>query len=102
MNFIKAHLVASIKRLYKDYETKLDLDSNKFLYLDDPVLTTKKKINRVNAWFPFALDEIVNSGWHDLKGKEIREIWTKIKSNKVYIIKNIDGRFYKIRKKDGA
>ena len=100
MNFIKAHLVASIKRLYKDYETKLGLDPDiKFLYLDDPVVTTKKKINRVNSWYPFALDEIVNSGCHDLKGSEIREIWQKIKNNKVYIVKNIDGRFYKIRKK---
>ena len=101
MNFLKAHLVANIKRLYKDYETKLGLDPDvKFLYLDEPVLTGKRKINRVNAWYPYALDEVVNSGWHDLKGGEIKEIWQKIKENRVYVVKNIGGKFYKIRKKD--
>ena len=103
MYFIKAHLVGKIKRLYKDYETKLALDpSVKFLYLDEPVLTKNKKINRINSWYPYALDEVVNSGWHDLKGCEIKEIWQKIKGNKVYVIKNIDGKFYKIRKKNAV
>jgi hypothetical protein len=102
MNFIKAHLVSSIKRLYKDYETKLELDTNRFLYLDEPVESSKKKINRINSWYPYALDEVVNSGWHELKGSEIKEIWNRIKSNKVYVIKNIGGKFYKIRKKDAV
>ena len=93
--------IANIKRLYKDYETKLALDPNiKFLYLDEPVLTAKRKINRISAWYPYGLDEITNTGWQDLKGSEVKEIWQKIKSNKVYVVKNIEGKFYKIRKKD--
>jgi hypothetical protein len=100
MNFIKAHLVASIKRFYKEYNDVMKIEGNsKFIFLDEPVQTKKKKIDRINSWYPFAKDEIVNTGWHDLKGNEIREIYEKLKSNKIYIIKNIDKRFYKIRRK---
>jgi hypothetical protein len=100
MNFIKAHLVASIKRFFKEYDGVMKIDgSSKFIYLDEPIKTNKNNINRINAWFPFYQDEVVNSGWHELTGGEIMEIYKKLKSNKIYIIKNIDKKFYKIRRK---
>lgn len=102
MDFIKAHLVSKIKRLYKEYENGLQPSGdNKFLYFDEPIkVKGNKRINRVNAWYPFREEEIVNSGWHDIRGSIIREMYDKIKSNKVYIMKTIDNRFYKIRKKN--
>jgi hypothetical protein len=108
MDFIKAHLVSKIKRLYKEYEAALQPSGdNKFLYFDEPIQVNNdpffrkkvNKINRVNAWYPFMDEEIVNSGWHELDGSSIREMYDKIKSNKVYIMKTVDNRFYKIRKK---
>lgn len=101
MDFIKAHLVSKIKRLYKEYEITLKPNGgNKFLYFDEPILVKdNKRINRLNAWYPFMDEEIVNSGWHELKGPTIKEMYDKIKSNKVYIMKTIDNRFYKIRRK---
>lgn len=101
MDFIKAHLVSKIKRLYKEYEITLKPNGgNKFLYFDEPILVKdNKRINRLNAWYPFMDEEIANSGWHELKGPTIKEMYDKIKSNKVYIMKTIDNRFYKIRRK---
>jgi hypothetical protein len=101
MDFIKAHLVSKIKGLYKEYEAGLQPNGdNKFLYFDEPIQVKEtKKINRLNAWFPFLEEEIVNSGWHEFKGPIIKEMYDKIKSNKVYIMKTIDNRFYKIRRK---
>jgi hypothetical protein len=102
MDFIKAHLVSKIKVLYKEYEKGLQPSGdNKFLYFDEPIqVKDNKKINRINAWYPFREEEIVNSGWHDIRGSIIREMYDKIKSNRVYIMKTIDNRFYKIRKKN--
>ncbi len=38
MDFIKAHLVSKIKRLYKEYENGLQPSGdNKFLYFDEPI-----------------------------------------------------------------
>ena len=91
MNFIKAHLVGSIKRFFKEFDDTMKIDGgSKFIYFDQPIKTKKKFINRISAWFPFADNEAVNSGWHDLTGGEIKEIYDKLKSNKIYIIKNID------------
>lgn len=101
MDFIKAHIISNIKRLYREYETTLQPSgSNRFLYFDDPIIVKDdKKINRVNAWYPFMSEEITNCGWHDLRGSIIREMYDKIKNNKVYIMKVVDDKFYKIRKK---
>ena len=100
MNFIKAHLVGNIKRFFKEFDDTMKIEGgSKFIYFDQPIKTKKRIINRINSWFPFAEDEVVNSGWHELTGLEIKEIYDKLKSNKIYIIKNIDKKFYKIRKK---
>ena len=100
MNFIKAHLVGNIKRFFKEFDDTMKIEGgSKFIYFDQPIKTKKKFINRISAWYPFADNEVVNSGWHDLTGGEIKEIYDKLKSNKIYIIKNIDKKFYKIRKK---
>lgn len=100
MNFIKAHLVGNIKRFFKEFDDTMKIEGgSKFIYFDQPIKTKKKFINRISAWYPFADNEVVNSGWHDLTGGEIKEIYDKLKSNKIYIIKNIDKKFYKIRRK---
>jgi hypothetical protein len=99
MNFIKAHLVGSIKRFFKEYDNVMKIESSRFIYLDEPIKTKKKNINRISAWFPFDKNEVVNSGWHELTGGEIMEIYKKLKHNKIYILKNIDKRSYKIRRK---
>ena len=100
MNFIKAHLVGSIKRFFKEYDDVMKIDSaSKFIYIDDPIKTKRKTINRINAWFPFDKNDFVNSGWHELTGGEIMEIYKRLKHNKIYILKNIDKKSYKIRRK---
>lgn len=97
MNFIKAHLISRIKIMYKKNESLCD---SRFLYFDNPIpLKNGKKINRVNAWYPFVEEELVNSGWHDLPADVIKEIYFNMKYGKFYGYKIIDGKKYKLRKK---
>ena len=89
MNFIKAHLVGCIKRFFKEFDDTMKIEGgSKFIYFDQPIKTKKRIINRINSWFPFAEDEVVNSGWHDLTGGEIKEIYDKLKSNIETVLQN--------------
>jgi len=99
MNFIKKHLVSNIKIKVKDIKNQMGSIDN-FIYFDEDIdIGYKQTINRINDWYPSKKEEIVNSGWHDIKGEFIIQIYHKLKYNRFYIYKSIDGKSYKIRKK---
>ena len=85
MNFIKSHLVSRIKIMYKKNE---NLGDSNFLYLD-----------RLNQWYPFCHEELVHSGWHDLSGNILKEIYISMRDGKFYGYKTIEGRKYKLRRR---
>jgi len=97
MNFIKAHLVGRIKTIYKKNET---LGDSRFLYFDEPInLIDGRKVNRLNAWYPFCEEELVHSGWHDLPADALKSIYFKMKDGKFYGFKLIEGKKYKLRRR---
>jgi hypothetical protein len=97
MNFIKSHLVSRIKIMYKKNE---NLGDSNFLYLDKPIdVDGKRKVNRLNQWYPFCEEELVHSGWHDLSGNILKEIYISMRDGKFYGYKTIEGRKYKLRRR---
>lgn len=97
MNFIKAHLVSRIKIIYKKNES---LGDSRFLYFDEPIDTGDgRKIDRLNQWYPFCENELVHSGWHDMKGSVLKEMYLRMKNGKFYGNKIIEGRKYKLRRR---
>lgn len=111
-NFIKNHLIAKIKIMYKDYDRNMSIQGNdrfpigtygwsegKFLYLDTEIKNGNREINRINEYSLFYKGDINSIGWYALSGPQIIQIWDQLKNNKVHIFKNIDGKSYKIRKK---
>jgi len=112
MNFIKTQLIEKIKRLFNDYDLNMQINGSKyyapgtygwgagkFIYFDNPIKIGNKSINRINAYNPFYENEICSTGWYVLPGSQIIQIWKELKNNKVYILKTIDNKSYKIRKK---
>lgn len=97
MNFIKAHLVSRIKIMYKKSE---NLGDSHFLYFDEPIAVGDgRKVNRLNQWYPFCEEELVHSGWHDLSGDILRQIYFRMREGKFYGYKMIEGKKYKLRRR---
>jgi hypothetical protein len=97
MNFIKAYLVGRIKTIYKKNES---LGDSRFLYFNKPIeLIDGRKVNRINAWYPFCEEELVHSGWHELSGNILKEIYICMRDGNFYGYKTIEGKKYKLRRR---
>lgn len=98
ITFISRHLVNNIESQIKE-KMKI-LNHSNFLYFDESIKDSKKIINRVNLFSPFGKEEIVATSWYLLDPKTLVEIYNKLKNNKFYIYKTIDGKSHKVRIKD--
>lgn len=94
-NFITRHIISKIESEIKKKQAILKHES--FYYFDTPINNGKKSINRFNRWNPYMKEEILPSSWYSLDGKVLIEILDKIKNNKFYIYKNINGKDCKTR-----
>ena len=102
MSFIKASLIGNIKRRLQIIKTELAFDN--FIYFEEAIECRDKrigkKINRINLWYPFMEGDLSYMDWQDVNAVDIIEIYKRLKSNKFYIYKKIEGREYKIRRKN--
>jgi hypothetical protein len=94
-NFIARHIISKIESEIKKKQSILKHES--FYYFDIPVSNGVKKINRFNRWNPYMTEEILPYSWYTLQGGTLVEILDKIKNNKFYIYKKVNGKDCKTR-----
>jgi hypothetical protein len=94
-NFITRHIISKIESEIKNKQAILKHES--FYYFDTSINSGKKNINRFNRWNPYMKEEILPYSWYSLDGKVLIEILDKIKNNKFYIYKKVNGKDCKTR-----
>jgi hypothetical protein len=106
-DFIKKHIIVEIERMIKYKKDILDKESgfNTFLYFDEPLKSKSISISKMDGFNPY-IDTFINidsqcpSSWYALNGSILLDAYDKIKNNKFYTYKYIDGRGHKIRLKN--
>ena len=98
MNFITEHVIKKIREQIN--QKKIILKHENFFWFNNPINDGKLIINRFNSNI-YAKNEILPTSWYRIKGKTLKEIYTKIKNNDFYIYKKLeDGKSYKVRIKN--
>ena len=98
MNFITRHLIEKINEQIKQKQAILKHDH--FYYFDEPIKNKKRVIDRVNRWNPYVKNEVLPSTWYSMEGTALHELYSKLKNNKFYIYKNLNGKSHKMRIKN--
>jgi hypothetical protein len=96
MNFISKHL---IEKIYEEIKRKQAvLKHEHFYYFDEPIIDSKRRIDRINRWNPYVKNEVLPISWYSLDGGSLMEAYMKLKNNDFYIYKSLDdGKSYKTR-----
>jgi hypothetical protein len=102
-SFITRHIIRKITEMAK--EKNSTLKSNGFIYFDEPITekcTNKynRIINRIDSFNPYLKDSNLSTSWYVLEDKTLLEAFDKIKNNKFFVYKKIDGKDYKARLKN--
>lgn len=98
INFISIHLV---KKIQEQVEQKSKiLSANRFIYFDEIIYDSKKKIDRLDKYNPYAKEEILPLSWYFLSPKTLIKIYENLKTNKFYSYTLIGNKSHKIRIKN--
>ena len=88
-NFIRTHLMKEIFH-YTDAKKKIiGVPGNSFVYFDEPIESGSYKIDRFGKGNFYLTDQVLPVSWSSISGKILLSAYNKIKSNKVFILKNI-------------
>lgn len=82
MDFIKIHLIATIRSYARDIKFKNTLKKkwDNFIWFNEPIICDGRKVDRINELFAFYENEIVNVEWRDLKGRVLSQIIKNLKN----------------------
>jgi len=98
MNILKRNAIVSIFKNIS--EKQKELEHKGFFYFDDPILINGKFINRVDNQHFYYKEEIIPMNLNKLDGYGLLNILIRIRSNKFFIMKNINNIYYKMRLKN--
>ena len=98
-NFIRLHLIKSIFEKTDIIKKIVSVPQGSFIYFDEPITTTRYKIDRFGKGNFFFSDQVLPVSWTSVDGKILLDALEEIKKNKVFVLKQIDNRFYKTRVK---
>lgn len=99
LTFLSKHLVKKIQEEV-DKKKKILGSTYTFLYFDEVIVDPKKRINRVDKYNPYPLEEVLPLSWYFLSPKTLVKIYNNLKENKFYTYRSIDGKSHKIRIKN--
>lgn len=98
VSFIERHLITAITNQVKEKQKILKF--NGFLYFDETIADGKKEINRVNENNPYPKEEVLPLSWYFVRPATLAKIYMKLKSNRFYIYKDVNGKSHKMRIKN--
>jgi len=95
INFISRHLINKIEELV--LQKQKILKHTGFIYLEQPTIQNNRQINRISPRNCYFQNEILPESYFFIDGKSLLSIYNNLKSNKIFIYKEINGQFYKTR-----
>ena len=101
LNFIKTHIVEKIKKEISLKGNRIDTPTSmvSWYYFDEPIVDGKRRVNRVSKFNPFGKEDIIPINWFEMSGGSLLELYAKLKDDKFFYYKLIDGKSYKTRLK---
>jgi hypothetical protein len=99
-NFIRMHLIKEIFQRSDRTKKICNVPGNSFVYFDEPIQTTTYKINRFGKGSFFFEEQVLPISWGSIDGKILLKALDEIKKNKVFVLKDMDGRPCKTRIKN--
>lgn len=99
-NFIRMHLIKEIFQRCDRTKNICRVPGNSFVYFDEPIQTSIYRINRFGKGSFFFEEQVLPIDWMSIDGKILLKALDGIKKNKVFVLKDIDGRPSKTRIKN--
>jgi hypothetical protein len=98
-NFIRLHLIKEIFQRSSEKKKICQVPENSFIYFDEPIQTTHFKINRFGKGNFFFEEQVLPIDWTSIDGIILLKAVELIKTNKFFVLKDVDGKFYKAKPK---
>jgi len=98
-NFIRTHLIKEIFQRSSEKKKICQVPDNAFIYFDEPIQTTMYKINRFGKGSFFFSEQVLPIDWGSIDGEILLKALEHIKTNKFFVLKDVEGKFYKTRPK---
>jgi len=98
-NFIRMYLIKEIFQKSSEKKKICQVPENTFIYFDEPIQTKTFKIDRFGKGSLFFDEQILPIDWASIDGDILLEALNQIKTNKFFVLKNVNGKLYKTRPK---
>jgi hypothetical protein len=99
-NFIRIHLIKEIFR-YSDEKKKITgVPGNSFVYFDVPIDAGFYKVDRFGKGNFYFKEQVLPLSWSSINGSLLLKALNELKKNNVFVLKQIDNKFYKTRVKN--
>ena len=98
-NFIRLHLIKEIFQRSSEKKKICQVPDNAFIYFDDPIQTTMYKITRFGKGNFFFEEQVLPIDWTSIDGNILLKAVELIKTNKFFVLKDVEGKFFKTRPK---
>jgi hypothetical protein len=100
-DFIRTHLISKVFQLTNDKMKKTGVPVNSFVYFDNPIKCKMYDVDRFGKGNFYFKNQILPLSWSSIDYNILGNAFDQLKSNKVYVYRNINGKIYKTRSKDG-
>jgi len=99
-NFIRIHLIKEIFRYSDEKKKIIGVPGNSFVYFDEPIDAGRYKIDRFGKGNFYFKEQVLPVSWTSINGNILLSALNEVKKNKVFVLKQIDNKFYKTRVKN--
>lgn len=100
-NFIRTHIITKIFEKAFSARAIADVPHNSFIYFDDiiPIKNgdVNQNVNRFGKGGLHGKNQVIPLAWTLVSGKELYKSLMSINNRRFYILKEIEGQYYKTR-----
>ena len=99
-NFIRIHLIKEIFRYTDEKKKIIGVPGNSFVYFDEPICAGRYKIDRFGKGNFYFTDQVLPVSWASINGAILLSALKEVKNNKVFVLKQIDNKYFRTRVKN--
>lgn len=98
-DFIRTHLISKVFEISNQKFKKTGVPVNSFIYFDKPIKCKHYEVDRFGKGNFYFKNQILPVSWSSVDYNILYNSFDQLRTNRVYVYRNIDGKSYKARSK---